>query len=100
MGKGKPAHRFLKASNFMSNNLSTPLRDLLERQVRNRTGRRIRNLAIELNPERVILRGQVSSYYLKQLAQHGIRESLPDLDLENSIVVEKDLELAAFRDRL
>jgi hypothetical protein len=84
----------------MSNNVSAPLRDQLERQVRNWTGRRIRNLAIELNPERVILRGQVSSYYVKQLAQHSVRESLPDLVLENSIVVENASGLAAFRDRM
>jgi hypothetical protein len=69
------------------------LRDQLERQVRTRTGRRIRNLAIELNTERVILRGQVNSYYLKQLAQHGIRESYPHLLLENSIVVERNSDL-------
>ncbi len=82
---------------FMSSNLVMPLRDQLERQVQNRTGRRIRNLAIELNPERVILRGQASSYYLKQLAQHGIQECLPDLSLENSIVV--DRAFARFSDR-
>jgi hypothetical protein len=80
----------------MSNIESTLLRDDLERHVRNRTGRRIRNLAIELNPERVILRGQVNSYYLKQLAQHGICSTFPDLILENSIVVER--EIVCFQD--
>jgi len=45
----------------------------------------------------VILRGQASSYYLKQLAQHGIQECLPDLSLENSIVV--DRAFARFSDR-
>jgi hypothetical protein len=73
----------------MSNNVSIPQRDDLERQVQKQTGRRIRNLAIELNPERVILRGQVRSYYVKQLAQHGICSCFPDLVLENSIVVER-----------
>ena len=81
----------------MSSNLITPLRDHLERQVQSRTGRRIRNLAIELNPERVILRGQASSYYLKQLAQHEIRDCIPNLLLENSIVV--DRAFARFSDR-
>jgi hypothetical protein len=66
----------------------------LEHQVHLRTGRRVRNLAIELRPERVILRGQVTSYYIKQLAQHGIRDVFPDLNLENSIVVEKSPELS------
>jgi len=81
----------------MSSNLAMPLRDHLERQIQSRTGRRIRNLAIELDPERVILRGQASSYYLKQLAQHGIRDCLQHLSLENSIVVER--AFARFSDR-
>jgi hypothetical protein len=61
----------------------------LERHVSARTGRRIRNLAIELGPERVVLRGEANSYYIKQLAQQGVREILPQLRLENSIVVGK-----------
>jgi len=56
--------------------------------VRTRTGRRIRNLAIELDPGRVVLRGQASSFYVKQMAQQGIRDFLPNLLLQNSIVVE------------
>jgi hypothetical protein len=71
---------------------SSSLQDQLENQVHQRTGRRVRNLAIELRPERVILRGQVTSYYIKQLAQHGICDLFPDLSLENSIVVEKSPE--------
>lgn len=63
----------------------------LERQVRMRTGRRVRNLSIELSPERVVLRGQSSSYYVKQLAQHGVREVLPKICLENVIDVESAL---------
>jgi len=73
----------------MSYILPTLLQDELANQVRTRTGRRVRNLAIELHPERVILRGQVSSYYVKQLAQHGICDVYPNVPLENSIVVEK-----------
>jgi hypothetical protein len=60
----------------------------LERHVSARTGRRIRNLAIELGPEQVVLRGEATSYYIKQLAQQGVRELLPVVRLENSIVVE------------
>jgi hypothetical protein len=60
----------------------------LERYVTARTGRRVRNLAIELGPERVVLRGEATSYYIKQLAQQGIRELLPRVRLENSIIVE------------
>ena len=52
-----------------------------------RTGRRVRNLAIDLEPERIVLRGQAATYHVKQLAQHGILERLPHLRLENIIVV-------------
>jgi hypothetical protein len=67
------------------------LRSELERHVLARTGRRIRNLAIELCSERVVLRGESSSYYLKQLAQHGIRDVLPHVRLENAIVVQSNV---------
>jgi hypothetical protein len=52
-----------------------------------RTGRRVLNLDIELSPERVVLRGQAATFHVKQLAQHGIREVLPEVRLENAIVV-------------
>jgi hypothetical protein len=61
----------------------------LEQSVLARTGRRIRDLMIELSAERVVLRGRATTYYLKQLAQHGIREVLPQVRLENAIVVEQ-----------
>jgi hypothetical protein len=60
----------------------------LEDHVALRTARRIRNLTVEVAPGHVVLRGQASSYYVKQLAQHGVRELLPQVRLENSIVVE------------
>ena len=82
----------------MSIILATHLKDRLERHVRTRTGRRIRNLAIELDPNRIVLRGQASSFYVKQMAQQGIRDFLPDLLLENSIVVENGLEAATLQD--
>ena len=63
------------------------LRTELEHQVRARTGRRVRDLAIELCSERVILRGRAVSYHVKQLAQHGVRDLLPQVRLENAIVV-------------
>ncbi len=75
----------------MSRHDSTQLQSELERQVLMRTGRRIRNLAIELAPERVILRGQTTTYYVKQLAQHGVRDILPDVRLENTIAVDSSL---------
>jgi len=67
---------------------SPQLQDELQRRVLDRTGRRVRNLAIELFPERIILRGQAATYYVKQLAQHGVRDLLPHVSLENTIVVD------------
>jgi hypothetical protein len=72
-----------------------PLQDELESQVRSRTGRRVRNLAIELRPERVVLRGSASSYHVKQLAQQGVRDILPHVSLENAITVVGEASLAA-----
>jgi hypothetical protein len=59
----------------------------LESRVQTRTGRRVRNLAIELAPERVVLKGHTATYYIKQLAQQEIRDCLPHVCLENAIVV-------------
>jgi hypothetical protein len=60
----------------------------LEQQVQSRTSRRVRNLAVELQPDRVVLHGRTSTYHVKQLAQQGVRELLPEIRLENAIVVE------------
>jgi len=67
---------------------ATQLQQDLEKQVSMRTGRRVRNLAVELESERVVLRGLTSTYHIKQLAQHGVRELLPNMRLDNVIVVE------------
>ena len=64
------------------------LHSKLEEQVHSRTGRRVRDLAIELSSERVTLHGWAASYHIKQLAQHSIRELLPHVRLENAIVVD------------
>jgi hypothetical protein len=69
--------------------LSSITQQDLEKQVSLRTGRRVRNLAIELEPERVVLRGLTNTYHVKQLAQHGIQEMLPNVRLENVIEVER-----------
>ncbi len=75
------------------NSLERPLESLhlrseLERHVLKRTGRRIRNFAIELLSESVTLRGTATTYYVKQLAQQGVRELLPRIPLQNAIVVD------------
>jgi hypothetical protein len=65
-----------------------PLPQELEEQVHTRTYRGVRNLSIEFRPGRVVLRGQSSSYYVKQLAQEELIGALPEnLRLENAITV-------------
>jgi osmotically-inducible protein OsmY len=59
----------------------------LERRIAARTRRQVRDLRVEVQGGRVVLRGRASCYYLKQLAQQGAREVLPDVPLENVITV-------------
>ena len=61
-------------------------KELAER-VCQRTGRRVRNLSIELRPDGVVLRGRAPTYHVKQLAQQGVRDLLPQVELYNAIVV-------------
>ena len=76
-------------ANFMVTSPRPLVQEELERQVSLRTGRRVRNLAVDLEPERVILRGLTTTYHVKQLAQHGVCHLLPPhVRLENVIVVE------------
>jgi osmotically-inducible protein OsmY len=88
MSAGSAAGPSRLGSSPMVTATSPQLQSELEAHVANRTARRIRNLAIEVDQGRVVLRGRTSSYYVKQLAQHGVRELLPQVSLENSIVVE------------
>jgi hypothetical protein len=68
-----------------------PIADLrreLEHRILARTGRRVRRLTVELQPERGIRRGRAASYYVQQLAQHGVRAVLPEVPVEKAIAVE------------
>ncbi len=68
---------------------SVSLRQNLIILVRERTGRRVRDLAIEFGTNGVVLHGRSPSYYVKQLAQQGVSEMLPGVGLRNAIVVGK-----------
>lgn len=70
----------------MSTTLSS-LSELVLQRVTTLTSRRVRDLVVEVAPDRVTLRGRAASFHVKQLAQHGVREVVPDLRLENAIVV-------------
>jgi hypothetical protein len=70
--------------------LAPTLAEIVVERVMVRTGRRVKNLTVELGEGqgRVILRGRTSSYHVKQLAQHAVREAFPNGRVENAIVVE------------
>jgi hypothetical protein len=63
------------------------LREELESRIKALTGRRLRNLDIDLSTQGVILKGEAQTFYVKQLAQHGVREVLPNVRLDNAIQV-------------
>jgi hypothetical protein len=69
-------------------NTAPNLSELLLQRVAKWTGRRVQNLAIEVGGGRVIIRGQAKSFHIKQLAQRGAQDILPNANLINAIVVE------------
>ena len=62
--------------------------EVIRQCVQNRTGRRVRGLEVEVGGGCVVLRGKALSFHVKQLAQTGAREVLPDAHLQNAIEVE------------
>jgi hypothetical protein len=64
--------------------------EVVLQRVAERTGRRVQNLVVEVagGGDTVVLRGRTNSFHVKQLAQQGVREALPDAQLENAIEVE------------
>jgi hypothetical protein len=63
------------------------LRDEIENRIIALTGRRLRNLNIVISPDGVTLKGQAQTFYIKQLAQQGVRQVSPSIRLENAIQV-------------
>ena len=61
--------------------------ELLRSRILARTGARIQNLAIQFSPDGVILLGETFSFYVKQLAQHGLLDDLPEVPVYNCINV-------------
>lgn len=56
-------------------------------RIESRLPGRVRNLRVRVDGEAVVLEGQCSTYYTKQLAQHAALGILEDEQLENSIMV-------------
>jgi hypothetical protein len=63
------------------------IRTELESRVQKRTGRQVRDLTIKMSSDGVRLVGKTNTFYVKQLAQHCVREVLPDVELVNEIRV-------------
>jgi hypothetical protein len=61
--------------------------DQIEHVVRSRTGGRIRGLSVSVRGDRVVINGETSSFYDKQLASHAALESVDTLLVQNDLVV-------------
>jgi hypothetical protein len=59
----------------------------IRQRIQSRLAGRVRNLAVRLLGDTVVLEGQCSTFYTKQLAQHAALGILEDEHLENAIVV-------------
>ena len=59
----------------------------IQQRIESRLEGRVRNLAVRIEGDVVILSGECSTFYSKQLAQHAAMGILEDQQLENSISV-------------
>jgi hypothetical protein len=75
----------------VSSELSTErlqrLAQVIRQRIDTRLPGRVRNLVVRIGDDMVVLEGECSTYYTKQLAQHAALGVLDDETLENSIVV-------------
>jgi hypothetical protein len=60
---------------------------LIEQRIEVRLPGRVRHLSVRVSTDFVVLEGECSTYYTKQLAQHAALGVLEDEHLENAIVV-------------
>jgi hypothetical protein len=61
--------------------------------INERTGRRVKSLAVRILGDRVVLQGHAESYYAVQLAQAGLLEALRRLDMDLPERVELNIEI-------
>jgi hypothetical protein len=67
----------------------------LEYRIKQRTGWRVRNLAIEIlsDPERAVLRGQATTPLAGQIAHNLLCDFFPGFTVENAIEVDNAVEV-------
>jgi len=61
--------------------------EIVQKNVLNRTNRRVKQLSVEETDGAVVIRGKTDSFHIKQLALHGAREVLPEGRVVNAIQV-------------
>ena len=66
---------------------SDQLAERVERIVQAKTGGRIRGLRVRVDEGCVVVSGQTSTYYNKQLATHAIRNAVEDMSVQNEVEV-------------
>jgi hypothetical protein len=61
---------------------------VIRKRIESRLAGRVRNLAVRIVGDTVVLEGQCATFYTKQLAQHAALGILDDEHLENAIAVD------------
>ena len=59
----------------------------IRQRIESRLGGRVRDLAIRIRGDKIVLEGHCATFYTKQLAQHAALGVLEDEQLENAITV-------------
>jgi hypothetical protein len=85
-----PAGTFVSAEKSPVDRRADRRRELtisVRQRIESRLGGRVRDLAVRVVGETVVLEGKCATYYTKQLAQHAALAVLEDEQLENAIAV-------------
>jgi hypothetical protein len=72
------------------------LEGIIERQIAQRTWGRVRQLRVDVTPDRIVVHGYTSSYYVKQMALEGVLDVLRS---GNAMPVELDVEVGTLAKR-
>jgi hypothetical protein len=67
--------------------ISCDLEEKIRVRIDKRLGDRVRDLTVRIDGDRIVLGGQCSTYYSKQLAQHAALGVIEDEHLDNAIQV-------------
>lgn len=65
----------------------TSTENLVTKVVRSRTGGRIRRLSVCIQGDRLVISGETSTFYDKQLASHAALESAQTFIVQNDLIV-------------